>query len=353
MAVPRLFGAAIGAISVSLSLVAAASATDSIVLVHPTAGDFVIAKSVTNKYLHAKPAAAHVGDKVTRERLTQHSTASAASAAKGAGEGGGLGLRYPTDLTYHGGAVVTSMVSHPIYLDASGTLPVSTWGNPELFLHDLGKSQFIHLTDGYVGAYGNNRYTVVPGVRSTVPSGTLLVDSDIEALVHAVASATGQTGYGHEYHVFLAPGVDECFDATYSTCYSPDNPPSFYFCAYHSSVDFPDIGHVLYSVEPYQNVAGCSVLPGSPNGELVDSTNSVLSHETFETITDPDGTAWWNSTSNALYGSENGDTCSFIGFTATAAGFDPSIWYSQGHVYATQPELSNALHACAIAPGGE
>lgn len=351
MPASRFLRAGLGALSISLAAVTAAAAAESVVLVHPTAGDFIIAKSVTNQYRHAR-AASHVAGSVSRDALDLRSTAAIASAAKGAGSGAeGTGLRYPTDLTYHGGAVVQQLVSHPVYLDASGTLPVSTWGNPEGFLHDLGKSRFIHLVDEFVGATKNDRYTVVPGVRSTVPGGTLLVDSDIVALVHAVASATGETGYGHEYHVFLAPGVDECFDSTYSRCYSPDVAASFYFCAYHSSVDFPDIGHVLYSVEPYQNVSGCQVLPGSPNGTLVDSTNSVLSHELFETITDPDGTAWWNSTSNALYGSENGDTCSFVAATATAAGFDPSIWYSEGHAYATQPELSNKLHACATAIG--
>ena len=349
MVASRLLSAGIGALSLSLTLVAAAAAADSVVLVHPTGGDFAIAKSVANQYIHAHATALPAASR-KREVLTVHSAASMASASSGGQES--LGLRYPTDLTYHGGPVVTSMVSHPIYLDASGSLPISTWGDPSRFLHDLGKSEFIHLVDGYVGAQKNNRYTVAPAVRSTVPSSNLLVDSDIVGLVHAVAAATGETGYGHEYHVFLAPGVDECFDATYHTCYSPDVPASFYFCAYHSSVDFPDIGHVLYSVEPYQNVGGCQVLPGSPNGMLVDSTNSVLSHELFETITDPDGTAWWNSTANSLYGAENGDTCSFIAVTATAGGFDPSIWYSEGHAYATQPELSNSLHACAIAPGG-
>jgi len=88
------------------------------------------------------------------------------------------------------------------------------------------------------------------------------------AVVHAVASATGDTGYGHIFHVFLAPGQDECFDSSFSVCYSPDNNNSFFFCAYHGSVDFSDIGHVLYSVEPFQNVPGCQVRPGTPNGQL-------------------------------------------------------------------------------------
>src|SRR5262249_10562768 len=131
-----------------------------------------------------------------------------------------------------------------------------------------------------------------------------LTDQEVLAIVHAVASATGQTGYGHIYHVFLPPGTDECFDSSFTTCYSPDRPNVFFFCAYHSSATFSDVGHVLYTVEPFQNVPGCNVAPGSPNGQLVDSQASVLSHELFETITDPDGDGWWNTESNDLLGDE-------------------------------------------------
>lgn len=342
----RLLLSSLGALTASWCLAGAAAATDSVVLVHPTGGDFAAAKGSTHQYLHAKPAA-HVNVARAREALTIRPAATAAAAAGGFP----TGPLYPTELTYHGGAVVTSLVSHPVFLDASGTLPLSTWGDVVGFLHDLGRSDFIHLTDPYVGATQGNRYTVTYPVRSTVPSGTLLVDSDIQGLVHAVAASTGQTGYGHEYHVFLAPGVDECFDSSQTQCYSPDNPPSFIFCAYHGSVDFPDIGHVLYSVEPYQNVPGCQVAPGTPNGAVADSTNSVLSHELFETITDPDGDAWTNTTSNAMYGDEIGDECSFVTVTATFAGFNPSIWYVNGKAYATQPELQNSLHRCQSTSG--
>jgi hypothetical protein len=242
--------------------------------------------------------------------------------------------------------VVKSWVSHPIYLDGSGACDASCWGDPERFLQDLGRSDFVHLVDEFVGAQRDNRYTVVPGKKTSEPHSTLITDEDLLGVVHAAALAAGGTGYGHVYHVFLAPGTDLCFDSTYSTCYSPDNWATFYFCAYHSSVDFPDIGHVLYTAEPYQNVPGCRVRPGSPNGQLVDSTNSVLSHEVFEAITDPDGDGWWNSTNNALFFAENGDECSFV----AGPYFDPSLWSAGGRIYATQPEYSNTRHTCVTKP---
>ncbi len=248
-------------------------------------------------------------------------------------------VRYPDDLQYHQGPVVDFAQSHNIYLLPGGNCPIATcWGNPKKFLRDLGESEFIHVTDQYVGQHASDRYTVGVGASlSYTPPATPLTDNDMRAVVHAVASLIGDAGYHHIYHVFLPPGQDECFDSTFTTC------ASNVFCAYHSSVDFKDIGHALYSVEPYANVPGCQVRPGTPNGTLVDSTNTVLSHELIETITDPDGTAWWNSRDNGSYGQEIGDECQFLLPTFFS---DPAIISVEGSKYALQPEYSNAAHGC-------
>jgi len=264
------------------------------------------------------------------------------------------GLRFPVDVTYLGGPVVTSAESHAIYMIPHGThgncvSVASCWGNPEGFLTDLASSTFVHLLDQYTGLSGS--YTVGPSaVIAYRQTAAIFTDADIQVFVHAVASKDG-SGYGHIYHVFLPPGQDECFSNSSHVCYSPDDPKTFIFCAYHSSVEFKDIGHVLYSVEPFNDVPGCSVRPGTPNGQLVDSTNNSLSHELFETISDPDGTAWINSTLVVLFGAEIGDECSF--FTVNAAReafFDPSVFSIGSHLYAVQPEYSNTAHACAVGP---
>jgi hypothetical protein len=251
-----------------------------------------------------------------------------------------------------GGAVVGSAESHAILLLPNGTCPIATcWGDPEGFLRDLGRSEFIHVVDQYIGQSDGDRYTVGQGATiNYVPPATPLIGHDIRALVHAVASATGQTGYGHVYHVFLPPGQDECFNASFSVCYSPDNPNTFAFCGYHSHINFTDIGHVLYSVEPFQNVSGCSVKPGTPNGQLVDSTNNTLSHEMIETITDPDGTAWSNSSLVVLAGTEIADECSFFTVIGQNVFFDPLSFRIGRHKYGVQPEYSNAGHDCATGP---
>jgi hypothetical protein len=79
-----------------------------------------------------------------------------------------------------------------------------------------------------------------------------------------------------------------------------------------------------------------------------DSHTLVLSHETFETNTDPDITAWWNSLDNGLYGQEIGDECSFLIFPApNTVYFDPSDVTLNGKKYIIQPEADNAQHGCS------
>jgi len=245
---------------------------------------------------------------------------------------------YPGDLANPGnGTTVQSAHSHGIYVNC---LP-NCWGTPANFLNDLNHSDMIHITDAYVASFTNNRY---PNGTGGLLSGSLphiLYDADILAIAHAGASAFG-SGYQNIYHLYLPPGQDVCFTGS-TVCYAPDNPNNFYFCAYHGSVDFTDIGHVLFTVEPYQNVGGCQVQAPSPNGLLVDSTADVLSHELFETITDPDGSAWWNKLDLDLFGAEIGDECQNFNFGYGSVSLN-------GKKYEIQPEYSNLLHGCAVTP---
>jgi hypothetical protein len=274
--------------------------------------------------------------------------------ASGDGHPGGKILQYAGDLTSLGGHVLKSAVSHAIYLQrqtGSQCTIATCWGDPERFLRDLGNSDFIHVIDQYIGLHDAHRYTV--GFHATVnytPQATPLLDSDIQAVVHAVAAQSGASGYGHIYHVFLPPGQDECIDSTLSECYSPDNPATFYFCAYHDYADFPDIGHVIYTVHPYANLPGCQVQPGTPNGELVDTTDDIVNHETFEAITDPDLDAWRNEGGAAyLSTDEVADECQFYVILDGQYYNDVPTFLIGAHRYAVQLVYSNEQHACSSA----
>ena len=272
-------------------------------------------------------------------------------------------VRYPAAMLNFGGPTVASAEMHAIFMQQTGNLCAisACWGAPESFLRDLGRSDFIHVADQYVGDTGDERYTVGQGYISPFQLRTQpFTDADMQATVIAAAEAKGQVGYGHIYDVFLPPGVDVCLDSTFAECYSPDNAASFYFCAYHGSVDVPGLGHLLYAVQPYQNVPNCGVRPGTPNGSLIDSTNDALVHETLEVITDPDGDAWWNSV-NVVYSyypgvrsGEIGDVCEFLVDVTYTTQYqywtDPVTWSVAGRIYATQPIYSNDRQACTTAP---
>lgn len=252
---------------------------------------------------------------------------------------------YPDDLDYFGGPVVTDLRSHTVFLNSASCGGVAKcWGNPEKFLTDLGLSTYIHVTDQYTKTSGT--YLLGAHVFETLTLYTNTVDeSQLFGAVHdAAVSLKTPGGYHHEFHVFLPQGIDTCFDLT-SVCYSPDNPSSFAFCAYHGSIVFSDIGHVMFSVEPYQNVPGCQAAPPDPNGILTDSTNSVLAHELIETITDPDINAWIANQSLIARGAEIGDLCEPTG-NAKFQFLDPVVTLN-GHPYEIQLMYSNQFHACS------
>jgi hypothetical protein len=255
--------------------------------------------------------------------------------------------------------VVRSAQTHNVYINNTP----DHWGNPSVFQQHLYSSAIIHVADQYVHSAEEGRYRVGPSVLMsyTIPSAPLTVTGDIAAIVHAAAAKLG-TGLDHIYNVFLPKGVDECMFTGF--CFSPDNPATWSYCGHHSSITFQDIGEVLYTVEPYLDVFGifngtplyfCDVgqpdftlnTSPTPNGVLIDSMSSLLSHETFETITDPhinpttnlDYIGWYSFNS----GDEIGDICQNPYFLYVP--FDVS-----GREYYIQPEYSNTYHACVTVP---
>lgn len=262
---------------------------------------------------------------------------------------------YPGELSSDGGPTLATTRLHAIYVNATGSI-ASNWGNPEGFLRDLNESSFIQITDQYVGTSAQDRYPTGSHARVHYGApGITLYEHDIAAIVHAVAVKHGAGG-GNVYHVFLPQGTDTCFDLSSPTatpvCYSPDNPATFVFCGYHDAVAFTDIGIALFTVEPWQGPgSGCEIATPAPNGLLIDSTNNVLSHETFETITDPvPGLGYFNQTGGPLSGAEIGDECVLFNLGSTPGAYAPPTFEINGKNYAVQPEYSNKYHACVTQP---
>lgn len=251
--------------------------------------------------------------------------------ARAEGGGGGGVINSPFDLTPFGGPVVTHARNWNIYVNCS-TTAADCWGtgslSPASFLRDLNRSSFIHVVDQYLDQSAGFQFPTSELGLDLPLSGDSATIDDIYSIVFSAAAFTNSGGYTNIFHVFLPQGTDMCIVP--GVCYSPDQPDSWVFCAFHGSVDFGPGQHVLFSVEPYQAVPGCQ-LPGKTPHGVIDATASTLSHEFFETITDPDLNAWFNT----LTGNEVADLC---------AGFANNE--RMGHSYVIQSEYSNEVHAC-------
>ena len=213
----------------------------------------------------------------------------------------------------------------------------SCWGDPEGFQKNLAGSSFAKLMTQYTGSPAT-AYTFGGSTAVKYPTfSNVFYDNDLFSILHdAIAAGKLKTGFSNLYHIFLPKGAWSCFDVT-SICYSPGNNATFGFCAYHAYVNFSDVGTVVYSVEPYQNVTGCKSKSSSGASALTNSTASTLGHETFEAITDPGQKyAWFNFT----FGSEIGDLCETYEWTIQVGGT----------AYSIQPMYSNTYHACAAGP---
>lgn len=248
---------------------------------------------------------------------------------------------YPGDLQYFGGALVANARIYNLYVLAgsSPAFPYRTFTDG--FTSRLGRGAFAHVLDQYVHNGANNRYILGRSVFVQYPAYTTLADNDILSILHSAERATGANGYNSIYNVFLPQNIDVCFTGA-AKCSSSMTSPAPVFCAYHGSVDYLDAaGHVLFTVEPWQDPNFCGEpLPfdgshDSPNGIFQDSTDSTLSHELMETISDPDPPNSWTA-ANAGVNGEMGDLCAYI----------PAKIDNAGHVDWIQREYSNAVHGC-------
>jgi hypothetical protein len=254
----------------------------------------------------------------------------------------------PADLAFGGGAVLPTTTHHPIYVNCkTGTVYddhcwVTTKGDIPTFIKALNQSTMITIANQYVGSSATNRYPLgkLFGKKFTgnpAPWNSnqkVMLDSDAQAIALAAAN-TGGSGYTHMYHIFVPPGMDSCFDPSYSVCYSPDHSSSFAYCGYHSSFDSGG-KHIVYSVEPFDagSNGGCQLSGMS----TTDAQVSVLSHEIFEAITDPDPNSGWNDMIPSL--GEIGDACAWH-------IYDVNL---NTHHYNIQLEYSNKSHACTAKP---
>jgi hypothetical protein len=298
---------------------------------------------------------------------------------------------HPPLVNHHGRVMgvspTTSIVITPIYWVPSGYTFASGYQSViQQFVTDVGadsgkRTNIFSTNTQYAGSNGSVHYkiaaaaaitdtTALPATACTITAGSIYSDnSGYNACVddaqlrseigNVVSTHSLTTDLNHIYAIFLPKGVESCFysdagipSGQHNAC-TINSTPTAAYCAYHSA--FGSGNNSIYAAMPfpiYKSSTGftCSSDRGSrasetPNNNVdADTVISTLSHELSESITDPNGNAWYASDGN-----ENGDLCAYIyGNVAGTAGhlYNQTI---NGHHYLTQEEFSNKEYKQGIA----
>ena len=265
-----------------------------------------------------------------------------------------------TNLVYNGGPVMRNPTNYLIFWQPPGrnAFPAGYQTAIEKFFQDVGGTPFYNIVTQYGDSSGNpvpnatslgapsfTDTTTAPPSGNTGLVGSPLQDSDIQNEIGVALAANpswASPSVNVEYFVFTPSDVDECFNST--NCFAVTGEPNGAFCAYHSNFNTSTI----YAYQPFASVGSCFPSAaiqnlGYPNGVTVDVVLGEVSHEMFESNTDPEingGVAWQGTNGGA---DEIGDKCNFVdGYVAP----DGTNVVLNGRRYKIQEEFSNDITAC-------
>jgi hypothetical protein len=281
----------------------------------------------------------------------------------------------PGNLVYNGGPVMRNPTNYLIFWQPpnnTNTFPAGYQAGIEKYFTNLGVTPFYNIVTQYndtsavpvpnsasLGAPSFTDTTTLPpsGNNGSMPTSTCtagvncpLLDSDIQNEVTVALAANPSwkaPGINVEYFVFTPPNVGECFNPT--TCFALPAEPQGVFCAYHTFF----AGTTIYAYQPFAASGSCFPFPGGPttfpNGVNIDIELSPVSHEMFESNTDPLLNAWFGT---GGLSDEIGDKCAYnYGFFSP----DGTNIVLMGHPFQLQQEFSNDITACTkrfgAAPG--
>ena len=222
--------------------------------------------------------------------------------------------QYFTDVAADSGKTTNVYASTTQYKDSSGSIAYSS---------SLG------------GTWRDTSALPANGCTDTATS-VCVSDAQIQAEIQKAMSVNGWTASPTTmFYVFTAKAIGSCVG---SSCAFTQ------YCAYHSRIG-NGTSAILYANMPYAMSVSSACNSGQrPNGDDADATLNVTSHEHAEAITDPQGSAWYDSR-----GYENGDKCAWN--FGTAVGSTANGSYNQvinGHYYWLQQEWSNKSSACVL-----
>ena len=254
-------------------------------------------------------------------------------------------------VTYHQGAVMHTMTAYlDFWLPAGQSYePFGSDSQYERlitqYFQDIGGTAFYGLLTQYWDEHGPVRNSMTLGGvyvdKTPYPhAGSLtdpLQDGDVQASIHRTLTVTHWPADGKTDEVFVFTGFDiqECFGSSCTFLNSANS-----FCAYHNVTN----DNIIYAYAP--NVILCYLQPtfasAIPYNDITaDAVIDAISHEQFESTTDPINGSGWNDAN----GQEIGDLCaSTFGKLDNQGGTAP---LAHGHSYAIQAEWSNVANGCA------
>jgi hypothetical protein len=286
--------------------------------------------------------------------VTANTEAGRALASKLAHRGLGIGVGGASNLQYNGGPVMHSDGNYAIYWEPSGFSTSPTYkGIVNGYFTNVAAASGATTNDysvatQYYDGTGKIAYNATSGGSfvdtdpypslgcASTTGGPCINDSQLQTEVaHVVAAKGWPRGLGAQYFVYFPSGVTTCTSIASYEC------SGTVYCAYHSSVGSGN-STLLYANMPYDGISGCDS-GQHPNGDAADAELNVTSHESIETITDPLGTAWYDSSGNEI-----GDKCNFNFGSPLggAAGAEYNEQIASGNYY-LQMEWSNAVSGCA------
>lgn len=211
-------------------------------------------------------------------------------------------------ITYHGGPVMVAPTN--LYVVYYGSFTANQHTILDTFLENIGGSGAFNVNTEYYNAQNQHvqnilNYSAAANSYDDAYSlGTSLSGSFDTTILHNAVSA------GH-----LPADVNGIYILTVS----PDvRLPKSVWCAYHwhssAIATGDDIKYAVAADPPASILGSCSGNLAtyhdttSPNGDIgMDEVVDSLIHELSETVTDPDGSAWYTSN-----GSEVADICNFV-----------------------------------------
>jgi hypothetical protein len=215
-----------------------------------------------------------------------------------------------SNLTYQGGPVMTA-ATNVYYIwygsqwDSASKSVLTTLGQ------NIGGSPHFNINTTYYNGSGTHVQNVVHYAGTATNSGTYgtrLTDSNILSVVtSAISSGALPLDANGVYFVL----TDKTVTATSGFCTQ--------YCGWHSNASYSgkDIKYSFVGNPETQCPSGCGVNAPTLNGTPgADAMASIFTHELEESVTDPDGNAWYSLSS----GMENGDKCAWnFGTTSTAS----------------------------------